>query len=720
MNILPITEFDRDKENDVLTKEYMNSMVTCFKTKYPDLSEDDFREVLKEDVKQKLKRPKARVLDYPTPGNVEDKEIDLLNLCNNFINDYIITPAGTLYQKASKKRSFISKYIGDRLKMRKKYKNESMDHEAKGESLLAKLKDYIQSRIKIFVNAISGAMKSAHNALFDPAGYAAITSIARHACMTAYAHAERFLENNFYFPTEDDLINWLVLTIRHCPNEVELNVIVHQYSLHIPSPIELANSFIESIENYKVDIDKDYIYSFTDKMPEHQRVFAYYCYNMHNLFRKNDFAKGWMDSIFRLPEMDQDELDKIDPQEGFKLDEDLLILANTVHHKLIEDMLLADAIKERPDLARQFIYTARYIDRRLRYIQPLFDMFFSSKIDVPNAISQKNLMRKTVILSDTDSIIFTVANWVKWRLGRIEFTPEAFNTSALMVYMLSKSLANVFASMSMNMGMEGPNLRAINMKTELTYPLMIRTPMSKHYISTVIFREGRKLPKPKKDIKGKNLRGSEYGRRTLDFMEKLFLEDILDTYERDLELSAYDLIRKVTIFEKKIKHTTLDGDDAFLQTSNMNMLEHYKDPLKSKYFHYMVWEEVFSDKYGKGHLPSQYKILPISTITHKKSDQIEYIKDIDPKIYEKLMGMLSKYPNKKLHAVYIPAASQIPEELIPIIDYRKIIHQKCFGIYIVMRSFNIGLMFDKKVCLFTDMYGEPELTEDEYKLYEEI
>jgi hypothetical protein len=720
MKIKSVSEYDRSKNHDTIIKEYMEQMLTYAKIKYKDVPIDMVEQELRKEIKARFKNPKVKVIDHPSYGNTEIKEDNLLNICVNMLDKYIVTPSGTLYYKVSEKKSFISKYIANKLWSRKVVKKEELDLEARGETLLARLKNFIQTRIKIFVNAISGAMNSAGNILFDPAGYAAITSIARHGCMTAYAHTERFLENNYYFRNSESVINYLVLMVRHCPNESHMEYLIDKYNLYVPTPEDLANNYIESLKNYTINIDYEYIFTFCNRMEDHQRAYAYYCYNLHNLFRVNKFSKEWMDDLFIQPELPE-ELDYIDPKTVFGIEDDLFVLSYTIFGtSLLNDMVIEDAVKQIPDQVRKFIYTTEILENKINQLQELFGTFFADHIDIPDTPSHKDMIRKTVKMSDTDSDIFTTVSWVRWKLGKFTFCDETFNINALVVYLLSRSLMNVFANMSCNIGMEGENLRAIKMKPEFVYPVMVTTSMSKHYISNIIRREGRKLPKPKRDIKGKNLRGSTYCKRTLDFMEKFYFEDIIEYYQNNLSLSAVKLIRKICIFEKRIKDITLSGDSAFLQGANVNKANHYSKPLSSPYFYYLLWDSVFANEKDESYLPGKYKIVCTVPINLKTTYLLDDMKNQNEAMYKRFIDFLKKYPKRTIESIYIPAHLQIPKEITDIIDYRKTVHSNCYGIYLVLQALNIGIMMKNQICLLTDTYGEPELDDDELEIYNAI
>jgi hypothetical protein len=550
MRVPELAIYDRHKYQSAITKEYTNNIIAYMSAKHPQLDPDKIKNIVINIVENKLNRPKLAQINHPAYGDAQLDKMDLLEATNS-MTDSIVTPAGTRYMKPTTRPSFVKEMIQNDLKQRKIVKNEALDHGARGENRQAAIKNAIQTRIKIGVNSISGAMNSAYNCLYDPAGYNAITSTARHGCMVGYGHTERFLEGNFYFTKIESIINWIVQLIRVCPTQEHIEKMMDQYNLYQPMPDEVVANFIDSLKNYTSDIHKIQLATFVEKLPFYQLAFVYYACNLKNIIRQNEkHFRPWLEYFFTNPDIDNINED-IDPYELFKLDGDLVTMVSSINPDLLENNPPFDTPKDRPDIARKIIIISKVFQTKINELQDLFDTFIYVMVDLPDATKHKNMLRRCVIVSDTDSIIFTTKNWIEWYSKGINFKSTSFQINALVVYLLTKSLTHTFAVMSMNMGIEGDDLRKISMKNEFLYPVMLRTPMGKHYAGITTQQEGRVYKKPKPDIKGKFLRGSDLCKESTTAV-KDFLLQMIDDYMKYSILDSRILIDKVVQFEHKI------------------------------------------------------------------------------------------------------------------------------------------------------------------------
>ena len=90
-----------------------------------------------------------------------------------------------------------------------------------------------------------------------------------------------------------------------------------------------------------------------------------------------------------------------------------------------------------------------------------------------------------------------------------------------------------------------------------------------------------------------------------------------------------------------------------------------------------MWESVFAPKYGSPGEPT-YLIIKVPTIINSKKDMVEYLDNIqDVEIKNNLKDFLTKY-NKEVITTFRPphnivTSSGIPEEILPVIDYKRIV-----------------------------------------------
>jgi len=703
MKPLEVTEYTRLEEGGYVLREYIRDMYTYVRTKYPHLSEDQITINLRKIVTDRLHKPTLSKITHETPGNAKVEVQDLLEFTDNNISSCITTPSGTSYIKTEINPAFTKLMVQDQLRERSRVKNLMLDEEAAGKIKSAQIKNSIQSRIKIGVNALSGGMNNPGNCFYDPAGYNSITSICRHSAMTGYSHTERFIANNFYFSDEEDVINWGVVLLRECPSIETLRTIVTKYKLHVPTYTEVVENFSISVGLYKFNVDREYMNSFFSKLLPHQLTFIYYSFNLYILFTKNtEIFKNWISYLFQNPDLTKVDQD-IDPKSIYKLDGDLLTMIVATHPQLVGDNLISKIPYTAPDIARKLILIHQDMSRKLLEVEDLFNIFFMAKVDIPNVNKHKFMLRKCVTLSDTDSIIFTTKSWVEWYTGNMGYNADAYRINALVIYLVSKSLVHTFAILSTNMGIAPADRRLIAIKNEFYYKCMLRTPMAKHYVGLVYIIEGRHLPKPKPDLKGKNLRGSDLSLNALEFT-KNFLLGIIDEYTTNLTIVAGDLIYKVLLFEQDIVDSIDRGDSVYLGSDPINRATSYKKPESTAYFYYLLWTEVFADDYAPIYPPQKCKVVPISDKLIRSTKYLDWLKDTNPKLADKLIGFLNKYPKKAINRIFIPPQITIPVEIRSIVLVKSVIRKNIFPVYLALRALGIGIDFGKKNLILSDIY----------------
>ena len=167
-------------------------------------------------------------------GNLTElKNYDLSAWMNDYKNK-IISPFGTSYETVDKCSSFLKGMVDMKKAERKKEKKLMLKAKKEGNKTAEVFHNNNQATIKINMNSYIGAMGSGYNNLSSIANYNSVTSISRFFIMNSYAHAERFLESNFYFRNEEQLINFIVTCNLLGPaperiNEVNIDVYAYGY-----------------------------------------------------------------------------------------------------------------------------------------------------------------------------------------------------------------------------------------------------------------------------------------------------------------------------------------------------------------------------------------------------------------------------------------------------------------------------------------------------------
>ena len=696
-----------------LMDEYKQNMMTYLRIEFPQLTDNEIKRHIDEIVREQYKPRKLGYLHLPSPGNVIVKSNDLLEITNS-LNEDIITPYGPTYVSTTIRKAFTSEYIEDNQKERKVVKHDMFLADARGDIATVRTKDLKQKNIKIGINALSGVMLS--NVSFRSAiNYNAITSTARFCIMTAYAAVELSLSSNYYFYSEDKAINWIINLLRIYPGDERISTCVANHSLDVPSSETVYFAYAEQVHKYSPLCKNENIRHLIFSLSPNQLTFIFYAMNMRRIFQTNEHFKSFFESIIDIDQYPttNEEVPKIT-----KLPDDLIqMLSVIVLSDDVGKLTLVDIDNEHPAIAKKIYDAYLFIERRFGNLADLFSTFISIGVLPSDIINHKNMIRETVLLSDTDSILFTSVNWIKWYFGRIILNDRSMRLNAVLVTLVSKFLDHIFAYISASMNIDLDNMRVFAIKNEFMYDIFLRTPISKHYAGYVRYQEGVRKDPYKFDLKGKNFKGSDLSKETTKYV-KWFIKYIFDTYLENYQLNPDDLIMKTIAFEQRIKHSILDGHVVFLSPKPINLKQNYKKPESSNYIYYELWQAVFAEKYGDLNLPQKTKELPITTVSHKKNNTIDVIKTIDPDIHKRFVDFMSRYPKKEISRVLIPMDMEIPAELRDIADYRKVCAANCYSLLLILRSVNIVNYpkSKKAIILFSDTY--PDLTQevnDEYR-----
>lgn len=663
--------------------------------------------------------PDLCVIKYPSPGNMEIHSIKLSKLTKEiYEKQYIVTPSGSLYHPASKIQSHFRPYVFDKKAERSKVKKEMAYYESKNQKELARNKHFEQLKIKVGINSMTGVTN--RNVYFKSTPcYNSITSTARHNVMCGYSSIERLLMSNFYFRDYNDTINHIILLLRLYPGDKVIEHNIQKYQLYIPSYEDIESFLTNCTYIYHVNPNKSKaLHQLIHTLSDNERVFIYYAHSLYHIFTKNSkIFKKYLDECFNLDEKYIDEylkqhninidnnmsLDKVD-------DMDLLIAIVTFSYQLLQGKTLDEVDKDYPDIKLQILKRYYYLEHKLEWLNDLFDTFIFIYLNIHKPFEHPNLIRKCVILSDTDSNIFTTIFWIYWYTNSIRIDDKALQIHSLMVYFVTKFLEHILALSCKECNIEYKDIKLVSMKNEFFYITFVRTNMSKHYFGNIMIKEGVVLPKFKFDFKGKNFKGSDLSPSVLDMLES-FAKYILNTVETQYYLSRYELIKKVCEYENTIIKSLKNGDNEFLFNIPIKSKDEYKEFLKSQYFNYMFWEEVFSKKYEHFTIPGKMKVVSLKyPIKYKRLLEKDIFLQYKTKyldIYNNMIKFLKKYPKKEINLILIPDNIKIPKEILELIDYKSIVTRNLFGIYLILRSFGI-------IC--NEIKGEILLLSEIYKM----
>ena len=376
-----------------------------------------------------------------------------------------------------------------------------------------------------------------------------------------------------------------------------------------------------------------------------------------------------------------------------------------VNADIIKRKTVSEAVTEEPDGVRHLMAIGRHMQAKLDGFGRLFGAFLRIDCDVPDAMAHPKMIRKTVILSDTDSVIFSTQHWIEWYTGKVSFETDAYRINAFVVFLVSMTLEQVFARLSTNFGAEATDVARIVMKNEFLYSLMLRTPLKKNYVGISVIQEGFVLPKPKEDIKGPSFRDSKMCRET-QASGKKFLNWIFDTVTKIGHLTVTECLERVLVHERMIIKSLEAGERTFLTTKPIKNADDYKNAAGSDHYYWRLWEDVFRPNFGAFIIPGKGYDIPLLGEGRVLRDEryLSRIHAFDPDLHARLLQFMVDNPRKITRLIVPTTLKHIPAIIRPLIDIRGIVYANSTPFIVTLRSLGIGYTDSDHQFLLSDLY----------------
>lgn len=697
-----------------LKKAYKAHMLSYLSKIYPQESTDTLSDYIDEIIKDRYKNPVCELVVYPKHGSIDMIKTRLMNFVTHHQAD-VLTPAGTAFKADLDHVPPSVEYNKQCTASRSYYKKLMFKCMEKGDSFGVDLNDKKQALRKIKNNSIIGGRGFEGNPLYDRESFGAITSLGRNNVILTYTLTEQCFSNNFYWPTGEKIYDYIIFVSEHTPDSAVIaDALACCPTLYIPTPEVITERLTESAKYYieyaELKRVRAKVLTLVSQLSQDQRIYLFYRRNLLNLFTYNDaYMRTFLSSLMHL---DENVLSEATPEDALTLPSDVSMMLSIIYDRLLQGKAVnKDFVKEHPDIATRFAQIGKACLSLLDSIDPLMQVFMYTGELVSELLDNKNILRRTVAGSDTDSILFTMKDPVMWylkakTLADYKITEEGIHFSAYLVYILSKILNIANRDLIIAKGAVGANADEISLKSEFFYAVFIKTDMGKHYVSAYLSKEGRIQKEPKLDIKGVEFQSSTLPQASRDMAEGLIKSTISTIYHTG-KISALELIYTVMAYEKKILEMINAG--SLYYYTNVSIKSHkseYKKPEISIWFNYELWEEIFAPLLGHLVLPGKFPLIPFKKKMFRSPFYLRYVQEKDPATADRLKKALSRIPaSKNISRLPIPGdLTTIPEILLPLIDVRSIIAKNVKPAQLFLRQFGIHPGDPRKLPLFIDHY----------------
>ena len=670
------------------------------------------------------------VVEYLLRGDNYDRELvkqPLTKLINDIMkNKEIMAPSMTTYKNISTEKSLLSVSIDTNVKKRGVAKKKMFAHEA--EQVIAKKKndeakaaeeytkwffsEKTQAAVKISNNSISGMHNSAANPLFNPSSHSSLTSNCRITTGYGNANNEKLLTGNRHYWNANVTLANIISIVAHSDYK-KIDNFIKNNNFHLPTAQETMEVVEYSTKMYwRNSVERTKIVEFINKLSPLQRAAFVYTGDLFHIRKFNEeYIRGFIKQLI----IKVDDITHRTQKDVKGLFEDHLVWA---HHICASDMKGRgknySEIEGTPVLATLYS-TAVNIGRTLHDYNDFVDTFLMTD-NIPASVGHfPDSIRRSALISDTDSTIFTVQEWQQWYCGALSFDDEAISVASTMIALASQSIGHVLSVMSTNAGIDKSMIRRIMMKNEYYFPVGVPTRVAKHYFAANMIQEGNVKEKLEYEIKGVHLKSSN-APPFVNVEAKRLMMEIIETIMKGEKISLVKILKDVTTMENRVMASLLKGEGTFFRSGQIQTLSSYKaaeTPEKTNYFQYMIWNEVFAPKYGSIE-PPPYAVYKLSTAINSPTLTEEWLdKMVDQELAERMRVFMNKHGRKNFGTFWIPKSfinqHGLPLEMQDAIGARHMVAGVCKVFYIILETLGYYGLNDKETNMCMDYYDPHEM-----------
>jgi len=671
---------------------------------------DECKEFVKKKLKDgtfQIKIPQVQYMERQENGDRVLLRGSLLGYIQQTVkNGDVIAPSFTTYKHADKYESLLASFIDGNVAGRSKAKKEEFAAKAAGKKDLAQYKNLEQTGRKLSNNAISGAHVSTSTPLVNKTAHSSLTSTCRATSGYGNANNEKLMTGNRHYWNPNVTLNNIVSIVTHTDYEL-LQSVVTKYNIHLPTVEDTMDCIQYSSDIYwKNEVAMNHIYELVAKLTPLQRAAFVYTGDLYHLRKHNDQLLRVFLSQLSSKHYEIDVEDTFDFVKNSR--EDYLNLA----HQICSDEMRSKgkdyvALKGTTNL-KTLAATTRNIDSVLTNYADLIKAIMVTE-NMPASVAYfPESVRRAALMSDTDSTIFTVEEWVQWYCGDIGFKQEHMSIAASCIFLAAQAITHILAMMSANFNVQKKRLYQIAMKNEFKFDVFVPTNVAKHYFASISCQEGNILAESDVEIKGVHLKNSNSPKFITSKASKM-MEEIMNTIMDTGKISILKYLKEIADIERTVFDSIKNGKLEFFRLGEIKQPQAYvRKPEESPYVYNMLWEQVFAPKYGPAPaLP--YQTLRVATTIDNPTKTKKWLENMeDRELAERMRNWLGGLGKVNLPSLMLPAeittTNGIPKEILDIIDTRKIVYNLCKIFYLILETLGFYICNDNITRLVSDQY----------------
>lgn len=598
-------------------------------------------------------------------------------------NNWHLSPSLVAYRNVAEEEAVNAFGTNTFIQFRKLYKGKRGEVPKGTEAW--KAFNEIQNALKIFNNAQSGAMSSSGTPLFNKSGHTSLTSTCRALTSTANLLNERLITGNRLLLTYNRTMETFIAQLRYADRDL-MQSVIDRYRMNYAT-VDQVMDMVKRCSAYYWDSPTNLatIKLFLEDLTPLELTILLCSMDLRGLYVTNPkLMKQYFDEWCKIPAVPKDAVaeDYASPSNG-----DYYILCIT-------------KLGIKPSKLKINHLNDYHLSLEAKW-SDFIRAFLKSDIPPTGLFDVKEIVRESVLTSDTDSMIYSVDLIVEDYANDAD---SGLRFNGVLTYFIRSIAVDQHARLSSNMNVAKKYRYRLNMKNEYLFASYVTTSMSKHYYALQLMIEGVLNEHPDLELKGVHLRGVKIAELVRNFTTKL-MRKVLDALYGREQLDAPDMLKEVGDIERALVNDIREGGWMWLTKNGIKDDASYAKPDSSIFYYHKLWVSVFGDKYG-GTPVLPYKAYKVNLSLSNKTKMSKFFTDhAGNEIVDKLKEFT--VDRDKLTSVYIPvdlitAAGGIPKEIMPAVDVRLLIQQNLKSVYAILESLGLFILNSNCTRLVSD------------------
>ena len=634
-------------KDSLFINEYKKSMIEHMLRINPKWDENDIEEILDDMIEKSFENPDV-TLDNNFTG--EKRDTKLLSVFDWVLRRKpIIAGNGTFYKNQHEAINPIATMLDMFLKQRKAFKNEMFKiGEEKGtECAEYKEKDMYQGNEKVNANSYYGASGAKSSAFYSEYSGPATTLSAQSVISTTEQLFESFLADNYLYIDMNEVMQWLSTVLKE-KEDVELDDFICRKKADVL--IEKLLGKIINVKSTDEEILKQFFSNLTEdeitfiyyknnmiEFIRDHKIIKDILLDILNSVENNDYLDKADEKL-----TGEALLDKIPSKyhDDFRKDKTGKDWNKFVNHKYFMDPNNAPSeIKELLDILNKcimkYVYT-RYLSFDKIYRLRNFKRRCVTVIDTDSNI-----------LSIDTVVNFIINDVLEGRNFGRDFEKNTYVIVNTLTYSITDAVNDILLTYGEHSNIPEEYRPKYNMKNEFFFSLLIIGKAKKRYISKIILREGNLMNPPKSDIKGfdfKKATCSEYAEKR--FMEIINRRILYNEGVPDLK----GIIKDLREFEMEILESIKRRETRFLPNASAKELGAYADPTSEIGVRgALAWNILYPD--NQIEFPAKVSLLKTTIFKLESIENLRYTDPdiyavIEDKIFNDKTGFFVNYKDE--------------------------------------------------------------------------